>query len=61
MGGPENFCTHYRINAEEFYKLFPEMADKNGVGHIQRSEVIHTGPVYYQPQPVQYNPTHPQA
>lgn len=31
MGGPENFCTHYRINPEEFYKLFPEMADKGSV------------------------------
>jgi hypothetical protein len=29
MGGPENFCTHYRISPAEFAKLFPHLAHKN--------------------------------
>jgi hypothetical protein len=28
MGGPDNFCTHFRITPAEFYNVYPEMANK---------------------------------
>jgi hypothetical protein len=65
MGGPENFCTHYRINPEECSKLFPHLAYKGANGKqpviAHQSEVVNSGPIYYHPQPVSYNPAHPQA
>lgn len=63
MGGPENFCTHYRISPAEFEKLFPHLAYKGQEPQqqVQQSEVANSGPIYYQPQPVSFNPAHPQA
>lgn len=63
MGGPDNYCNHFNITPAEFYSLYPDMRDKKNVSRQPQlaKNQINSGPIYYQPQPVTYNPGYSQV
>lgn len=64
MGGPQNFCSHFRITPNQFRKLYPEAGIRHESNQPSRMQkkinpnqlLVDDGPILYKPNPVSYNP-----